>query len=348
MTPRRVKRLVNVGSVPIGGLSPISVQTMLSDDPYDVESIVEHIEKCAGVGADIVRLAMPDIKATEALKQIKKRSTLPIVSDIHFDYRIALAAIEAGTDALRLNPGNIGKKDHVRLVARAAQERGIPIRIGVNGGSLEKGESLVSSALSHLKILESEGFRDVVLSVKASNVIETIEAYRELDRLVDCPLHIGLTEAGTFLRGAVHSSVALGVLFSEGIGDTIRVSLTDTPEKEVLVGQEILRALNLRSQGISVTSCPTCGRTKVPLKEVAEKVESAIAMKFPSSRVARSLRVAVMGCVVNGPGEAKGSDVALCGGDGKFILYVHGKPIGTVSQENAAESVVEEISKLML
>lgn len=348
MTPRRVKRLLQVGSVPIGGLSPISVQTMLSDDPYDVETIVEHIEKCARVGAQIVRLAMPDIKATDALKQIKKRSSLPIVSDIHFDYRIALAAIEAGTDALRLNPGNIGNKENVRLVARAAQDRGIPIRIGVNGGSLEKGESLVSSALSHLKILESEGFRDVVLSVKASNVIETIEAYRELDKLVDCPLHIGLTEAGTFLRGAVHSSVALGVLLAEGIGDTIRVSLTDTPEKEVQVGQEILRALNLRSQGISVTSCPTCGRTKVPLKDVADKVEAAIAEQFPSSQVYQSIRVAVMGCVVNGPGEAKGSDIALCGGDGQFILYIHGKPLRAVAQENAAEIVIEEIAKLML
>ena len=347
MTPRRVKRLVKVGSVPVGGGAPVSVQTMLADDPHDVDAIIKHIDQCARVGADIVRLALPDMAAVDALRHIKKRSLLPIVSDVHFDYRIALAAIDAGTDALRINPGNIGDKENVRLVARAAQERNIPIRIGVNSGSLERGESLVSSALSHFKILESEGFKDIVLSVKASNAIETIEAYRELHSIVDCPLHIGLTEAGTFMRGSVHSSVAMGVLLSEGIGDTIRVSLTDSPEKEVMVGLEILRALGLAKPCVSISSCPTCGRTKVALKKVADDVEAAIMQNFPGGIVSRPIRVAVMGCVVNGPGEAKGSDVALCGGEGRFILYIHGKPVRSVVQEEAAQAVVDEIVSLL-
>ena len=334
-----------VGAVCVGGQAPVSVQTMLDDDPHDVDSIVAHIESCRAAGADIVRLAIPDERAVAALAEVKRRTAVPIVSDIHFDYRLALGAIEAGTDALRVNPGNIGSRENVRIVARAASKRGIPIRIGVNGGSLERGESLVSSAMANLRALEEEGFRDVVLSVKASNATETVEAYRELAPLTDCPLHLGLTEAGVFLRGAVHSSVALGILLSEGIGDTIRVSLTDTPEREVRTGLEILRALGLRKGGVSVTSCPTCGRTKVDLRRVAEEVEAALGSMLPVD--CPPVGVAVMGCAVNGPGEAKGADVALCGGEGDFVLYERGVFSRRVAQADAVQAAVEAARRIV-
>ena len=344
MTRRRT-RVVKVGAVCVGGQSPVSVQTMLDDDPHDVDSIVAHIESCRAAGADIVRLALPDEGAVATLAEVKRRTKVPLVADIHFDYRLAIGAVEAGADALRINPGNIGPKDRVREVAHAAAQRGVPIRIGVNGGSLESGESLVSSAMANLKVLEEEGFRDVVLSVKASNALETIEAYRELAALTDCPFHLGLTEAGVFLRGAVHSSVALGILLSGGIGDTIRVSLTDTPEKEARTGLEILRALGLRKGGVSVTSCPTCGRTKVGLKRVAEEVEAALGAMLPVD--CPPVGVAVMGCAVNGPGEAKGADVALCGGDGDFVLYERGVFLRRVAQAGAVQAVVEAVGRLV-
>ena len=339
-------RAIRVGSVKIGGGAPVSVQTMLNDDPHDADRLVERIESCSAAGADIVRLTIPDLRAAQILAEIKKRTAVPIVSDVHFDYKLALAAIESGTDALRINPGNIGSREKVQALARAASARKIPIRIGVNGGSLAKGESLVSSALKHLAILENEGFRDVVISVKSSSVTETIEAYRELSQQTDCPLHLGVTEAGTFLRGTVHSSVALGVLLSEGIGDTIRVSLTDEPEKEVKVGLEILRSLNLRKGGVSVVSCPTCGRTKVDIVRIANEVEQALNRVSAENRKSLSVRVAVMGCAVNGPGEAKGADVALCGGDGEFILYRNGEFVKKIPEPSAVEEVVKAVMML--
>lgn len=341
----RKTRQVHVGPVPVGGGAPISVQTMLADDPHDFKAISGHLVKCAEAGADIVRLTVPDVRAAEVLGEAVKASPVPLVADIHFDYRCALAAIEHGVHALRLNPGNIGGRDRVQAVARAAKAKRIPIRVGVNGGSLEKGETLVSSALKHVRLLEDEGFRDIVVSVKASNVADTLSAYRELAERTDLPLHVGLTEAGTFLRGTVHSSVAMGILLSEGIGDTVRVSLTDTPEKEVAVGLEILRALGLRASGPSVTSCPTCGRTKCDVKGVAEAVESALAALVPAFR-GRGLkfpRIAVMGCAVNGPGEAKGADIALCGGDGEFLLYEGGAFIKKVPQDDAVGAVVSRV-----
>lgn len=295
---------------------------------------------------------MPDVDAARVLGEVRKASPIPVVADIHFDYRCALAALAAGADALRLNPGNIGSRDRVQAVARAAKAKGVPIRIGVNGGSLEKGETLVSSALKHLKILEDEGFRDVVISAKASNVAETLATYRELAERTDCPLHLGVTEAGTLLPGTVRSSVALGILLAEGIGDTIRVSLTNKPEKEVKVGLEILRALGLRAPGPSITSCPTCGRTKVDLARVAAQVEDALETlyedfrSFDPSTIRSFPRVAVMGCAVNGPGEAKGADVALCGGDGEFLLYVHGAFVEKVSEADAVRKVVEHVVSL--
>ena len=347
VTLQRNTRQVHVGCVPLGGGAPVSVQTMLADDPHDLEAISSHLESCALAGADIVRLTVPDVDAAKVLGEAVKTSPVPLVADIHFDYRCALASIEAGVHALRLNPGNIGGRDRVQAVARAAKSKGIPIRIGVNGGSLERGETLVSSALKHVKLLEDEGFRDIVVSVKASNVSDTLAAYRELAERTDLPLHIGLTEAGTFLRGTVHSSVALGILLSEGIGDTIRVSLTDTPEKEVAVGLEILRALGLRSPGPSVTSCPTCGRTKCDVKGVAEAVEAGLSRLSPEvSRLGLKFpRVAVMGCVVNGPGEAKGADIALCGGDGVFLLYEGGEIRRRLQVSEAVEAVLSAVCR---
>ena len=325
---------------------------MANVDPHDAAALVEQVRSCAALGCDVFRLTVPDVEAAKVLGEVKKSSPIPLVADIHFDYRCALAAIESGTDALRLNPGNIGSRDKVQVVARAAKEKKVPIRIGVNLGSLERPlreeleagsidvpEALVRSALGHLKLLEDEDFRDVVISAKASNVLETLATYRLLAERTDCPLHVGVTEAGTLIPGAVRNSVALGILLSEGIGDTIRVSLTAKPEKEVRVGMEILRALGLREPGPAITSCPTCGRTKVDLMHVASQVE--IALETLAKDGVKLPRVAVMGCAVNGPGEAKGADVALCGGDGEFLLYVKGEQVCKVSEEDAPGKVIE-------
>ena len=366
MYTRRQTRSLEVGRVPVGGGAPVSVQTMANVDPHDASALCAQIASCAALGCDVFRLTVPDLAAAKTLGEVRKKSPVPLVADIHFDADCALAAIAAGTDALRLNPGNIGARDRVQAVARAAKAKGVPIRIGVNFGSLEKeldaevrsgrmpvSEALCRSALGHLKLLEDEGFRDVVLSVKASNVADTVESYRLLAERTDCPLHVGVTEAGTFLPGAVRNSVALGVLLSEGIGDTIRVSLTAEPEKEVRVGMEILRSLGLKAPGPSVTSCPTCGRTKVDLFKVAAEVEEALEALYHrqggrSDRLAdgRFPRVAVMGCVVNGPGEAKGADVALCGGTDGFLLYVRGRPVGRVSEAEAVRKVLDHVVSL--
>ena len=325
---------------------------MANVDPHDAAALVGQVRSCAALGCDVFRLTVPDVEAAKVLGEVKRSSPIPLVADIHFDYLCALAAIEAGADALRINPGNIGSRDRVQAVARAAKAKKVPIRVGVNLGSLEKPlreeldagridvpEALVRSAMGHLKLLEDEGFRDVVVSAKASNTLETIAAYRLLAERTDCPLHVGVTEAGTLIPGAVRNSVALGVLLSEGIGDTIRVSLTAKPEKEVRVGMEILRALGMREPGPAITSCPTCGRTKVDLMHVASQVE--IALETLAKDGVKLPKVAVMGCAVNGPGEAKGADVALCGGDGEFVLYVRGKQVCKVSEEDAVGKVVE-------
>ena len=353
----RRTRQVKVGKLLVGGGAPVSVQTMCNVDPHDAKACLDQLLSCAALGCEVFRMTVPDLEAAKVLGEVKKGAPIPIVADIHFDYRCALAAIEAGTDALRLNPGNIGSRDRVQAVARAAKQKGVPIRIGVNGGSLEKGETLVSSALKHLKLLEDEGFRDVVISAKASNVQETLAVYRELSEKTDCPLHLGVTEAGTLIPGAVRSAVALGILLNEGIGDTIRVSLTNKPEKEVKVGLEILRSLGMRPAGPSITSCPTCGRTKVDLVRIASQVEDALEILYrdranglsnPSdvSNLSHFPRVAVMGCAVNGPGEAKGADVALCGGSGEFLLFVRGKQVGKVKEEDAVGKVVEHVVSL--
>ena len=341
-----------MGGVAIGGGAPVSVQSMAKADPHDAAALLEQVGACAALGCDVFRLTVPDAEAARVLGEVRRKSPIPLVADVHFDYRCALAAVEAGADALRLNPGNIGSRDRVHAVVRAAKERRIPIRVGVNLGSLEARlraeldagridvpEALARSALDHLAILEGEGFHDVVLSAKASSVAETLATYRLLAGRTDCPLHVGVTEAGTLIPGAVRNSVALGILLAEGIGDTMRVSLTAKPEKEVRVGMEILRSLGLRPAGPSIVSCPTCGRTKVDLLHVASQVE--IALETLAKDGARMPKVAVMGCAVNGPGEARGADVALCGGDGEFVLYVHGRQVCKVSEEDAVGKVIE-------
>ena len=353
----RMTRQVRVGSVLIGGGAPVSVQSMANADPHDAAALIEQIESCAAHGCDLMRLTVPDLDAAKVLGEVKKAVSIPLIADIHFDYRCALAAIENGVDALRLNPGNIGGAANVAAVAQAAKAAGTPIRIGVNLGSLQKdldaryragemscAEALVASALEHLKLLEDEDFHDVVISAKASNVPATLATYRLLAEKTDCPLHLGVTEAGTLIPGAVRNSVALGILLSEGIGDTIRVSLTAKPEKEVKVGLEILRSLGLRTAGPSITSCPTCGRTKVDLVRIATQVEDALeTLAFDHPNLPH---VAVMGCVVNGPGEAKGAEVALCGGQGEFVLYVKGQPVEKVSESEAVQKVVEHVLHL--
>ena len=356
----RTTRAIDVGGVAVGGGAPVSVQSMAKTDPHDAKALVAQIESCAAMGCDIFRLAVPDVEAAKVLGDVRKKSPIPLVADIHFDYRCALAALEAGADALRINPGNIGSRDRVEAVVRAAKEKKVPIRIGVNLGSLQDdlraeldagrddaAGVLVRSALGHLKILEDEGFRDVVMSAKASNVMDTLAAYRRLAEATDCPLHLGVTEAGTLIPGAVRNSVALGILLAEGIGDTIRVSLTSKPEKEVKVGLEILRSLGLREPGPAITSCPTCGRTKVDLARVASQVEDALetlAADPVSPFAGRRLpRVAVMGCAVNGPGEAKGADVALCGGEDEFLLFVRGAFVEKVSESDAVRRVMEHV-----
>ena len=353
---RKNTKIITVKGVPIGGGGPITVQSMTNTHTEDVDATLAQIRRMESAGCDIVRLAVPNVIAARALPAIRRGTDMPLVADIHFDHRLALAALDAGADALRLNPGNIGGRAHVQAVARAARARCVPIRVGVNGGSLERdilerhgsatAEALVESALRHVGLLEDEGFRDIVVSVKASDVPRTVAAYRMLAERTDCPLHLGVTEAGTFVPGTVRSSVALGILLSEGIGDTVRVSLTDAPVREVGVGLEILRALGLCAPGPSVTSCPTCGRTRVDVVRVAGEVESALAREFRGEDGVAFPRVAVMGCAVNGPGEARGADVALCGGDGDFILYVGGAPAGRIQQDAAVAAVVEAVRRL--
>ena len=352
-------RQVRVGKVVIGGGAPVSVQTMSNVDPHNEASLVKQARSCEELGCDLIRFTVPDVRAAEVLGRVRRQIGIPVVADIHFDYKCALASIANGVDALRLNPGNIGGQSKVREVARAAKAAGVPIRIGVNLGSLEGdlrgkldshvevergrseliAECLCESAMRHVRMLEAEDFRDIVISVKASNVESTLASYRMLHEKCDYPLHLGVTEAGTFLPGTVRSSVALGILLSEGIGDTIRVSLTDDPTKEVRVGMEILRSLGMRPMGPCVTSCPTCGRTKADVFRVAAEVETALEKlhlpKYP--------HVAVMGCVVNGPGEAKGAEVALCGGNGEFMLYVKGNQVGKVSEAEATQKVIDYV-----
>jgi (E)-4-hydroxy-3-methylbut-2-enyl-diphosphate synthase len=346
---RRYSRPVQVGSVTVGGLAPVSVQSMTNTDTRDIKATLRQIEALKEAGCEIVRLAVPDEEAAGALKEICRRAPLPLVADIHFDYRLALAAIEAGVAGLRLNPGNIGGPERVRAVAKAAKERGIPIRIGVNAGSLEKSirereggvtpEGMVESALRQAALLEEEGHSAIVLSLKASDVPLTIRAYELAAARCDYPLHLGITEAGTPWRGTIRSAVGIGALLAQGIGDTIRVSLTGDPVEEVRVGYEILKALNLRQRGPVLISCPTCGRCQVDLIRLAQEVEKSLAgLEVP-------LKIAVMGCAVNGPGEAADADFGIAGGRGAGLIFRHGQIAKKVPEAELVSALLGEIKK---
>ncbi len=346
----RSTRPIAVGNVAVGGGAPVSVQSMCSTDTRDVEATLGQIRRLAEAGCEIVRCAVPDADAAAALGPIRAGSSLPLIADIHFDYRLALAALEAGVDGLRLNPGNIGERWKVEEVVRACAERRVPIRIGVNAGSLEKellarhghptAEAMVESALGHIRILEDLDYRQIKVSLKASNIRRTVEAYRQLAREVDYPLHIGITEAGTTWSGTVKSAIGLGVLLYEGIGDTLRVSLTGDPVEEVRVGWEILKSLELRERGPVFISCPTCGRCQINLIEVAEEVERRL------HDLPQKITVAVMGCVVNGPGEAREADVGIAGGKGQGMLFRYGEVVRKVPEGDLADALVEAARQL--
>ncbi len=355
MTLRTQTRPIHVGPVQVGGGAPVSVQTMANVPTTDVPAVLAQVRRAADLGCDIFRVAVPDRAAAEALPALVAQSPLPLVADIHFDHRLALAALEAGVAALRINPGNIGGPDRVRAVVEAARPRRTPIRIGVNGGSLEKAlvakygsatpEALVESALGHVRLLEALDYREIAISVKASDIPRTVAAYRLLADRVPYPLHLGLTEAGTALRGTVTSCVALSRLLEDGIGDTLRISLTAPIEQEVRVGVELLRACGLRAPGAWVTSCPTCGRTQVNLQAAAERVSDALEAFYRAHPGAKRLHVAVMGCVVNGPGEAREADLALCGGRDVFALYRHGEHLATLPPPDAIAELLRLVGE---
>ena len=344
---RKITKTVHVRGVPIGGGNPIPVQSMTNTHTDDVAATLAQLRRLQSAGCEIVRLAVPNRLAARALPEIRRGTDLPLVADIHFDYRLALAAVEAGFDKIRINPGNIGAPERVRMVADACRERGVPIRVGVNSGSVEKGllekyglcaKSLCESALGHVKLLEDCGFEDICISVKASDVAMTVEANRLLSTLCDYPLHIGVTEAGTKERGILKSAAGIGSLLLDGIGDTIRISLTDAPEEEARAGGELLRALGLR-QGVQFVSCPSCGRTEYDLIGTAKEVEARLRDK------PWNITVAVMGCVVNGPGEASHADYGIAGGRSEGGIFKHGEPVARVASDKLADALVELIER---
>jgi len=347
---KRSTRRIMVGSIPVGGGAPVSVQSMCTTDTRDVAATAAQIGALVAAGCEIVRCAVPDFEAAAALQGICPASPIPVIADIHFDYRLAVAAAQNGVAGLRINPGNIGAKWKVAEVVRVCAERNLPIRIGVNAGSLEKellarhghatSEAIVESALGHLRQLEDLHFDAVKISVKASDIRRTVAAYRLLATRTDCPLHLGITEAGTVWAGTIKSAIGIGMLLAEGIGDTIRVSLTGDPAEEVRAGWEILQALNLRRRGPTFVSCPTCGRCQINLIAVAEEVERALRdLKVP-------LTIAVMGCSVNGPGEAREADVGIAGGVGEGLLFRRGEILRKVPEDRLAEALVEEARRL--
>ncbi len=347
MQHRKSTKQIRVGDVLIGGDAPISIQSMTNTNTSDVSKTIEQIHRIEAVGCDIIRSAVPDVDAVKALPEIIKQISIPLIADIHFDYKLALGAIDAGIQGLRINPGNIGSIDRVKEVVSAAKANNVPIRIGVNAGSLDKKlinkygvtpQALVESALEHVKILEDLSFYDMKISVKSSDLQMMIDSYRLLSKKVDYPLHLGVTEAGTYLSATVKSSIGMGVLLSEGIGDTIRVSLTGDPVEEVLIAKTILKSLDLK-QGLQIISCPTCGRTKIDLIELANKVEKAL---LPYSDL--NLKVAVMGCIVNGPGEAREADYGVAGGNGEGLLFRRGEIIKKVPEAELLPELIKLIA----
>ncbi len=349
---RRKSRQVRVGDVTVGGDAPVRVQSMTTTKTADIDATLQQIAALVATGCEIVRVAVPHWKDAEALKAIAAKSTIPVVADIHFQWKYAVAALEAGIQGLRINPGNIKYQDKVRLIAREAKDRGVPIRIGVNAGSLEQdllakygsptAEALVESALDEARILEDEGFFDIKISVKHSNPRVMIEAYRQLAQKCDYPLHLGVTEAGPMPMGGVKSAVGIGTLLAEGIGDTIRVSLTDDPVEEVKVGTWILQSLGLRRRGLDLVACPSCGRAEVDVLGLTKQVQEAL----EKERIEVPIRVAVMGCVVNGPGEAREADLGIAAGKGQGFLIVKGEVRDKIPEDRFVEALVAEARKI--
>lgn len=347
---RTQTKQIHVGSVAIGGGAPVAVQSMCNTHTSDAHATIEQIARLHDAGCEIIRLAVPDQAAADALPEIVRAAPIPVVADIHFDYRLALAAAKAGVHKIRINPGNIGDDDRVKAVVQACQQKNIPIRIGVNGGSLEKHilarygapvpEAMVESALYHVRLLEKFDFNNIVISIKNSNVPRMMEAYRQLSAVTDYPLHVGVTEAGTYQMGLLKSGMGIGGMLLEGIGDTIRVSLAAEPEKEVEAGYNILRAVGFPVAGPEVITCPTCGRTQYPCTEIANEVEKRL------QGYKKSIKVAVMGCVVNGPGEAREADIGIAGGKGEAVLFIHGQPIKKLTGDNILDQFMDEIYKI--
>ena len=345
---RRISKQIQIGGVKIGGGAPVVVQSMANTDTRDVKSTVRQIKQLEQYGCEIIRVAVPDMQAAAAIKDIKKGIKIPLIADIHFDYRLALAALDSGVDGFRLNPGNIGDREQIKKVVLAAKGRAVPIRIGLNAGSLPKqsgadkpvAQRMVDAALAQVRLLESLDFDLIKVSLKAFDVPTTIAAYRDIAAKIPYPLHIGITEAGTPRTGIIRSSVGIGALLYLGIGDTVRVSLTAQPKEEVVAAYEILKSLNLRQHGPVLVSCPTCGRTEVDLVKLASQVEKEL------HKIDKPIKVAVMGCVVNGPGEAADADVGIACGKGKGILFRNGKKIGVVQEEDFLRALMAEVNKL--
>ena len=345
---RKMTRKVRIGDRYIGGNEPILVQSMCNTDTRDVAATVNQIKELTDAGCEIIRVAVLDMEAAQAIGEIKKQISIPIVADIHFDYRLAIEAMKSGADKIRINPGNIGDIDRVKAVVDTAKERDIPIRVGVNGGSLAKRviekygkvtvDGLVESAYEYVKLLENLNFNNMVVSLKVSNVPDTIKAYKLLSEKCDYPLHIGVTEAGTLLGGTIKNSMGIGILLNEGIGDTLRVSLTSNPVDEVKVGWQILKGMGIRNKGVEFVSCPTCGRTKVNMLPIAERVEKAV------ENIDKNIKVAVMGCAVNGPGEASEADFGVACGDGCGLLFKKGEIIKKVPEEKIVEELINLIN----
>lgn len=348
---RKQKRAVNIGGVKIGGGNPIAIQSMCNTDTRDVKSTVSQILKLEDAGCEIIRVAVPDMTAAESVKEIKKQIHIPLVVDIHFDYRLALECMKNGADKVRINPGNIGDRERVKQVVETAKSGGIPIRIGVNGGSLDKrllekhggvtADALVESAMEHVAILDELNFNDIVVSIKVSDVPTTLAAYRKFNEVSDIPLHIGVTEAGTLRSGTIKSSVGIGTLLAEGIGDTMRVSLTADPIEEIYAAYEIQRVLGLR-EGVKLISCPTCGRTQINLIDIANEVEKRLA------KIEKPIKVAVMGCAVNGPGEAREADIGIAGGNGVGLIFKKGEVLRKVPEDKIIDELMLEIQKMEL
>ena len=347
---RNNTKTIKVGSVLIGGENPISVQSMTNTLTKDIEATVTQIKRLEEAGCDIIRVAITDLEDAKAISEIKKKINIPIIGDIQFDYRLALESIKYGIDGLRLNPGNIGSLENVREVVKACQESGISIRVGVNAGSIKQEfldeyngvneDSMVYSALEQIRLLEDMGFYNIKVSLKASNVGLTLRAYEKMAKIVDYPLHLGITEAGPIWRGTIKSSVGIGMLLGRGIGDTIRISLTGDPLEEVKVGREILKSLGLLNEGIEIISCPTCARTKIDLISMVEEAEKRL------EKLDKHISVAIMGCAVNGPGEAREADIGIAGGNGEGLIFKKGEIVKKVREEDLLEELLKEIENI--